>query len=139
MNREHLITAKLVLAKASLGDQTFSKPDPGVMAFWAEALADIDRQAALRAVTAHYTEEHRRIMPADVIKRVRAEAATFVTFEHRNFNAVPDADPDDVPAYLEALRAGVFVDNSPTEYQRDRPVRQLIEAALRTSNPKETS
>jgi hypothetical protein len=122
-------TARAVLAAASLGDQTFAKPDPGILAFWAEILGDVDLSAALRAVKAHYTEEHRRIMPADVIKRVRAERVSFRTFELDNFNAVPDADPDDVPAYLDALRAGRLVDESP---KTQRPMPQLVTEILRT-------
>lgn len=121
-------TAKAVLAKASLGDPTLSRPDDGVLAFWAEQLADVDRAAALRAVTAHYSEEHRRIMPSDVLKRVRAESAHQRTYDLATFNAVPDADPDDVPAYLTALRAGRLIDNSRKAEQR--PVSQLVNSVL---------
>jgi hypothetical protein len=122
-------TAKAVLAKASLYDQTMAKPDPGILDAWTEAIGAIDLNAALRAVAAHYTEEHRRIMPADVIKRVRAERVSFRTFELDNFNAVPDADPDDVPAYLDALRSGRLVDESP---KTQRPMPQLVTEILRT-------
>jgi hypothetical protein len=132
MNEQHLDTARAVLATASLGDQTFARADPGILTFWAQALGGIDKAAALRAVVAHYIDEHRRIMPSDVIKRVRAEEASVKSYEERHFNAVPDADPDDVPAYLEALRSGRYVNNSPTEYDTERPIRQIIASTLRT-------
>jgi len=122
-------TAKAVLAKASLGDRTFSRPDAGVLAFWAEQLHDVDPAAALRAVTAHYSEEHRRIMPSDVLKRVRAESAAQRRQDYDQVNAVPDADPDDVPAYLAALRAGRLVDNSPAA--QPRPISAVVEKILR--------
>jgi hypothetical protein len=127
-------TAKAVLAKAALGDPTLSRPDPGVLAFWAEQMVGIDRDAALRAVTSHYSEEHRRIMPADVRCRVAAEgvADEAAAGNPIPLNHVPDADPDDVPAYLAALRAKRFVNESPTEYHPDRSVatRALIASTL---------
>lgn len=67
-------TAKAVLAKASLYDQSFAHPDAGIAVAWCEALGDIDRDAALRAVTTHYRQPGpRRIMPGDVIDCVRTE------------------------------------------------------------------
>ena len=121
--------AAAVLAKAGGYDQTMAKPDPVILAAWAESLDGIDRAAAMRAVTAHYSEEHRRIMPSDVLKRVRAESARQRTADLvMSFNAVPDADPDDVPAYLEALRAGRLVDNS--RQAQERPIGELVTAVL---------
>ena len=127
MNRDHLETAKAVLAKASLGDQTFARPDPGILAFWAEALGGIDREAALRAVTAHYTEDHRRLMPSDIVKRVRAEQphSTGPILTEIPLGYVPDADPDDVPAYLAALRDKRFVKAPDVEPDPER-ARRLI-------------
>lgn len=119
-------TAKAVLAKASLGDSTIPRSDPGVLAWWAEKLDGIDPQAALRAVDAHYTDEHRKVMPSDIIKRVKAEQANDPGIA--TFNAVPDADPDDVPAYLDALRAGRLIDESP---KTQRPMPQLVTEILR--------
>jgi hypothetical protein len=113
-------TAKAVLAKASLGDSTIPQSDPGVLHWWAEKLEGIDVQAALRAVDAHYSEEHRKVMPADIIKRVKAEQAYNRYPDIATFNAIPDADPDDVPAYLDALRAGRLIDESPKTL-RDMP------------------
>jgi hypothetical protein len=120
-------TAKAVLAKASLGDSTIPKPDAGVLEFWAEQLVGIAVDEGVRAVTAHYAEEVRKIMPADVIKRVTAERKT--RFDIGDFNAVPDADPDDVPAWLAALRAGRLVDESPKE---PRPMGELVRSTLKS-------
>jgi hypothetical protein len=92
-------TAKAVLAKASLSDQTFAHPDLGIAVAWAEILGDIDRDAALRAVTAHYANETRRLMPADVLRRVKVEqtdaarrhhdAQVFAEIERAKAQAVP--------------------------------------------------
>lgn len=98
-----LETAAAVLAKASLYDPTFARPDAGVAVAWAEALGPVDKADALQAVADHYATQTRRVMPADVlagVKRIRTERVT------RDPEPVPDADPDDVPAYLAALRAG---------------------------------
>lgn len=37
---------------------------------WASVLADVSLDAALAAARAHFREEERRLMPADVIRRV---------------------------------------------------------------------
>jgi hypothetical protein len=127
MTEDALTTASYVLGKASLLDQTIAKPDPGILAAWAEQLEGITPHEGIRAVQAHYGDETRRIMPADVIKRVRAERATLQRPEQPDLNAVPDADPDDVNAWLEALRAGRLRNDSPKPVQ---PMTVLYEAAF---------
>lgn len=124
--------ARAVLAAASLVDSTMPKPDVNVLRMWAEILGDIDVDAAKRAIIAHYGEEHRRIMPADVRRRVEAERAVVTAqrvVDGSNCNAVPDADPDDVPAWLAALRAGRLVDRSPKGLVA-RPVSALVASTL---------
>jgi hypothetical protein len=115
-------TAKAVLAKASLFDQTFARPDMGIAVAWAEAFGDMDQADAMQVVTEHYRSQTRRLMPADVLDGVRrirnarlAEAP----------EAVPDADPDDVLAYQRALRAQRHRVADGTE--RERPVKELLE------------
>lgn len=125
--------AEAVLAAASLVDSTMPKPDVNVLRMWAEILGDIDVDAAKRAIVAHYTDEHRRVMPADIRRRVSAEQAVSRAqriVDGTNCNEVPDADPDDVPAYLAALRAGRLVDRSPRDPHTPRPVAALVASTL---------
>jgi len=121
-------TARAVLAAASLIDPTMPKPDANALRMWAELLGDVDPDRAVRAVKGHYSDEHRRVMPSDVLKRCKAEQAT-VTRLSLDYNRVPDADPDDVPAYLEALRSGKLVDRSPRPDAPARPIEALVAAA----------
>lgn len=99
-----LDTAKAVLAKASLADQTIAKPDINIARQWAEILGDIDLHDALTAVDQHYTEETRRLMPADVRNRVRKIRAERVRNANSALLEPPDIDPNNVVAYLEARR-----------------------------------
>jgi hypothetical protein len=121
-------TARVALAMASAFDQTFAKPDPIIIAAWATVLGDMDPEAAKRAVEGHYTDEHRRIMPSDVVKRVRSERAT-VQQIHRHHNAVPNADPDDVKAWLAAVKRGDYIVED-TEPTKPRDIKGIIDAAL---------
>jgi hypothetical protein len=125
-----LDTAKAVLAKASLYDQTFAKPDMGILRAWAEAFDGITVEDAMQAVADHYGPKNlqtRRIMPADVIRSVRHMRAERI---ERAVENVPDldADPDDVLGYLAALRGHRYRVADGTEKQR--PVRQLLEGAI---------
>jgi hypothetical protein len=123
-------TAKAVLAKASLYDQTFARPDPGILRAWAEAFQGIAVDDGLQAVADHYGPKNlqtRRLMPADVIRSVRQMRAERI---ERAVENVPDldADPDDVAGYLAALREHRYRVGDGTEKQR--PVRQLIEGTI---------
>lgn len=75
MNPDPRDVVAVVLGKAALVDKSTPKPDPHVLDAWAEIFADagyvITVEAALRAVTEHYGEEHRSLMPADVVARAR--------------------------------------------------------------------
>jgi hypothetical protein len=75
------------------------------VAAWLDVIGDLDFADAVQAVKDHYRESSAWVMPADVrhrVKKIREERLAAVGDDA----AVPDADPDDVPAYLEALRAG---------------------------------
>ncbi|MFJ5638566.1 hypothetical protein [Streptomyces sp. NPDC093223] len=97
-------TAELLGLCAAFDRRTIGKTD--VLA-WQTVLADIDAPAAKAAVTAHYSTETRWIMPADIRKTVVAQRAdTAADYQGPGLAAeIPDADPDDVPAYLAAIRA----------------------------------
>jgi Asp-tRNA(Asn)/Glu-tRNA(Gln) amidotransferase A subunit family amidase len=75
---------------------------------WHEILSDLDFEDAKLAVVAHYRTETRRVMPADIraaVKKIRAERVTHP-------DEIPDADPDDVPAYVTGWGQGPCRDGS---------------------------
>jgi hypothetical protein len=116
-----LDTAAAVLAKASLYDQSFARPDAGIAVAWSSLIGELDRADALQAVEDHYGAQTRRLMPADIlagVKRIRAARL------ERDPEPAPDADPDDVYAYKAALLAGRNRVADGTERQRD--VAQLL-------------
>ena len=65
--------AAAVLAKASSYDNR--KPSQEMKLSWAQALPDIDPISAIEAVIAHYGEETRFVMPADIRRRVQGTNA----------------------------------------------------------------
>lgn len=98
--------SKLLSLAAAYDRRTIGEVD---VEAWHELLSHIDSEDARRAVLAHYADETRWIMPADVlrgVRKIRAERAD------RNGGAIgagmayeiPDADPDDEAAYRAALR-----------------------------------
>jgi len=117
---DQVATASLVLGKASLLDQTFARPDAGIAFAWAEAMGDVNREDALTVVTEHYRSETRRIMPKDILDGVRRMRRARLD---REPEAIPDADPDDVAAYLAALREGRF---RAAEGEKPREVTKLM-------------
>lgn len=72
---------------------------------WHDVIGDLDFEDAKRAVRDHYRASREFVMPSDVRQRV-VEIRKHRLAAVGDDAAVPDADPDDVPAYLEALRAG---------------------------------
>lgn len=100
---------------------------------WAEAFpANYTRTEVARAIVAHYASSTEFLMPKHVITLVTAERATNrERYMAENFNAVPNADPDDVNAWLDALRRGDLVDTSPKPDSRlRRPVDALVAQTL---------
>lgn len=97
---------------------------------WATALHDVSLDDAKDAVTAHYAATTDYLMPAHI--RAIVTAARSERPDSRTVDAallVPDADPDDVPAYLEARRAGRYRTDPPALPRR--PVRELLGRAFR--------
>jgi hypothetical protein len=90
-----------VLAVAQSYDNR--KVDEVVVESWHRVLGHLEYDDALTAVHRHYATSRDWMMPIDVIdgskliRRERLEAVEKYT---------PDADPDDIPAYLEARRIG---------------------------------
>jgi hypothetical protein len=75
---------------------------------WADLLDDIPFEAAKAAVREYYREESRWVTPAEVRRRALAARKAWKrsTTAPPGPGAVPDADPDDVAAYLRAEREG---------------------------------
>lgn len=95
--------ATLLAFAAAFDRRTLGEAD--VLA-WHTVLADVDLDDARQAVSAHYADTRDWIMPADIRQRVRtARSSAAADFQGPGLAAeIPDADPDDVPAYLAALR-----------------------------------
>jgi hypothetical protein len=126
-------TAELLAFAAAFDRRTLGKAD--VLA-WHTVLHDIDADAAKAAVTQHYADETRWIMPADIrqaVRRQRADAADSIQGPGLPAE-IPDADPDDVPAYLAAVKEQRHraADGQPL---RRRPIAELVAAASRPIPP----
>lgn len=92
---------------------------------WYRVIGHLNQREAEEAIIAHYSETTDRIMPAHVLARVGKLRALRIA--HAGPEAVPDADPDDVPAYQAALREGRF---KVASGMSSRPVRQAIAGAF---------
>lgn len=96
-------TAALLAFAAAFDRRTIGEAD--VLA-WQTVLHDIPFEPAKAAVTAHYAAETRWIMPADIrqtVRRNRADTAADIQGPGLPA-AIPDADPDNIPAYLTAVK-----------------------------------
>jgi hypothetical protein len=117
-----------VLAMAAAFDsRTVGKAD--ILA-WHAVIGHLEPSEARDAVVAHYSETRDRIMPVDVLTRVTKLRALRIA--HAGPEAVPDADPDDVPAYQAALREGRF---RVAAGLAPRPVRQAVQGAFQSVEP----
>ncbi len=94
---------------------------------WALLLADLDYQDAQQAVV-NLGKRQAFIAPADINQETRRLRTDRLSREASL--EPPDADPDDVPAYLEAVRSGRTrrVDQ---DRLVQRNVRQVISGAFR--------
>lgn len=73
---------------------------------WADALDGLGTTECAEAIRSHYRESTAWLMPAHVRDRVKAKRKSLVG-RHVDVSEIEvDADPDDVHAWLAALRAG---------------------------------
>jgi hypothetical protein len=79
---------------------------------WMSVLGDLNYADARQALTEHYAEHREFAMPADIRGRVKIIRRDRLSAAHGDA-AVPDADPDDIPAWLTALREGRMRSASP--------------------------
>ena len=100
-----------LLKQVSYADPRLLPEDPaeimGMAALWAVVLADVPANYAMTAVGQHYAASPYPIKPSDIADRWRTTVRDRMrqhtgTFEPRDH---PDIDPDDVPAYIAAVRA----------------------------------
>jgi hypothetical protein len=118
---ETVVLARYV--RALCPQQKFDEYTPDA---WHDVLGDYRLDAA-RAAAASVARQQPFVSPAEIIaeiKRQRGERAS--DFQGPGLPAeVPDADPDDVPAYLAALRSQRMRAADGLELKR-RPVAQLV-------------
>lgn len=72
-------TADLLSLAAGIDQRTIGESD---VRAWQMLLADIDFAAAANALRDHYRTTTRRVMPADIVQRVRP-AATYDTYAEK--------------------------------------------------------
>lgn len=92
-------TAKILQMCATFDQRTIGVSD---VESWHSVLGRLSFETCRQAVIDHYSEHSERIWPADIKNLALRRSETFTP----KTPALPDADPDDVPGYLEALRAG---------------------------------
>jgi len=91
-----------------------------MIAMWAGILTEVPFDFGLQAAQQHYAGSPWPILPADIADRWRKHLRDA---RERDVDALPDADPDNVPAWLAALRAGR---NRHVIGARPRPVAALV-------------
>jgi len=120
--------AKLLALAAAFDRRTVGEAD--AMA-WASTLDDLRLEDCIDAVKNHYRESTEWIMPSHVRAGVRAIHRERIAYVRQHDpHAVPDADPDDVPAYLAAIREGRYRPASVEAVPRPE-VLELVESAAK--------
>ena len=115
----HSETATLLAMIQAFDRRTVGEAD---VTAWQAALDDLRFEDCRTAVVAHFRISSEWLMPAAV--RAAVKAARRDRLERDLPTDPPDADPNDVPAYLEALREQRTRVGDGTE--RPRPVAELI-------------
>jgi hypothetical protein len=118
-------TAELLVLAAAFDRRTIGKAD--VLA-WNAALSDLEFADAKDAIVEHFKASGDWLMPYHVRARVKAARAKRLSLV---VDQVPDADPDDVPAYLDAVRSQRY--RAASADARPRPVAQLLAGVERAT------
>ncbi|MHC3427226.1 zinc finger domain-containing protein [Streptomyces sp. DT18] len=124
---ETVILARYV--RALCPQQKFDEYTPDA---WHDVLEDQDLTAARRAA-AVVARRQPWVSPAEIINEIReSRAVAAADFQGPGLPAeIPDADPDDVPAYLAAIRAQRTRAANGAEL-KPRPMKQLLAGIGRT-------
>jgi hypothetical protein len=118
-------TAEVLAMAAAFDRRTVGRSD---VAAWHAVLGDLDAADVRAAVTEHYRDSRDWLMPADVRTRVKAIRKARLSAVPEG---VPDADPDNPVAYIEALRQQRYRAASPDE--RPRPIAALLARVERST------
>lgn len=113
---------KILACAAAFDNRTIGTAD--ILAWW-RVIGHLAPGEAEDAIIAHYSESVDRIMPGHILARVKKIHADRLA---RTPDALPDADPDDVAAWLAALREGRH--RVATGQLEQRPVREAIETTF---------
>lgn len=126
---ETVILARYV--RALCPQQKFDEYTPDA---WHDVLGDCPLDAA-RAAAAAVARRQPFVSPAEIVAEIRTQRADRATdFQGPGLPAeIPDADPDDVPAYLAAIREQ-RTRAADGQQLRRRPVAELL-AAVRAQLP----
>lgn len=118
------ISTLLAMVRALCPAQKIDEHTPDAWLFVLDDVPFDDARAALKTLG----KQLRFIAPADIATEVRrarrVRAAAFTDYA----DTLPDADPDDVPAYIAALRAGNY--RAASGELTHRPVLQAIETTF---------
>jgi hypothetical protein len=118
--------ARLLALAASFDNRTVSEITAQA---WADALHDLEPDECAHAIRSHFRESDVYLMPVHIRQRVKARREILARAKPvADHNAIPDADPDDVPAYLAAVRTSRF---RASHELPARPVQQLIEGTFK--------
>lgn len=116
---------KELLLKAALMDGRPVSQD--VVDAWYPLLRPLDFEQAMAAMMHHFSTEDRKLMPVHIVqgvRRLREEGMKEIIAGGQS-KEIPDADPDDVPQYLEAVRQQRFRMGDGVARQQD--VLELVE------------
>ncbi|SFY52098.1 zinc finger domain-containing protein [Streptomyces sp. F-1] len=124
---ETVVLARYV--RALCPQQKFDEYTPDA---WHDVLGDLPLDAA-RTAAAAVARRQPFVSPAEIRGEYLTQRAdTAADFQGPGLSAeIPDADPDDVPAYLAAIRAQRHRAANGTQMRR-RPVAELLACATRT-------
>lgn len=99
-------TARLLQMCAAYDLRTVGEAD---VEAWHAVICGLTFDTCREAVIEHYSDSAERIMPSHVRAIATRKGETFTP----KTPALPDADPDDVPAWLEAMRSGKSIELEP--------------------------
>lgn len=127
-----------LLKQVSYADTRVLPTDPaelmGLAALWATVLTNVPADYALQAVGEHYANSPYPIKPSDIADRWRTTVRDRMRQHTGTFEptAHPEVDPDDIPAYQQALRADLHA--IATGQQQPTPARAISPTGVTESD-----
>jgi len=105
-------------------------PSPEAVRAWTSVLASCDFHACREQITAHYSREHRWIMPADILRGIEIQEATNAV------NLVADLDALEPPEWLTAMEDGPEFNLAWVEWRKEQARRIRDGEPLDVAEPK---